>query len=57
MTRNEYIYFLKLLMCSDPYPECCGEDELVYFANRTAKEYGYPDWLEAYHEMEMEEEE
>lgn len=53
MNKQEYRAFLDLLMCSDPYP-CAGQDYLLDLAQRTAVEYGYSDWIEAYHKVESE---
>ena len=55
MNKDEYRKFLDLLMCSDPWPiEDDGEEGqqiLQDYADRKAKEYGWSDWIEAYHQM------
>lgn len=48
MEDFEFRALLDLLMCSDPYP-CDGQTELAAFANRIAVQFGYSDWVEAYH--------
>lgn len=54
MTQEQYLAFLDLLMCSDPWP-ISGEDGerahtlLVEFADAQARERGYRDWIMAYH--------
>ena len=47
---DEFVALLDLLMCSDPYP-CEGQADVVYLANSYAKEYGYPDWIGAFHDL------
>ena len=48
MDSFEFRAFLDLLMCSDPYP-CDGQETMVSFANRLSMDWGYSDWVEAYH--------
>lgn len=53
MDKEEYAAFLDLLMCSDPWP--CGmenEKTLKDLADRKAKEMGYTDWIDAYHQIQ-----
>lgn len=55
MTRIEFRAFLNLLMCSDPWPT--GEEGHVVisaWADKQAKEFGYTDWIDAYHLLKVE---
>lgn len=51
MSIDEYIAFIDLLMCSDPYP-CWGEETLKDMADRQAREYGFTNWIDAWHRIE-----
>lgn len=55
MNSFEYRIFLDLLMCSDPWPIHdglggeYGQDVMTSLANRVGVDYGYSDWIDAYH--------
>lgn len=49
MDSFEFRALLDLLMCSDPYPADAGEDTIKFFANRISLDYGFSDWIDAYH--------
>jgi len=53
LTYWEYRALLVLVMCADPWP---AEDHLRPFVigllNEEAKERGYEDWVQAYHDKE-----
>ena len=45
--------FLRLIMCSDPWPVDCDDSKetLLRFANEQAKLLGYNNWVDAYHKL------
>lgn len=55
MDSMDFRAFLDLLMCSDPWPVHdelggeTGQEALLSVANRMAMDYGFTDWLDAYH--------
>ncbi len=52
MDAYEFRKFLDLLMCCDPWPvagDDHGEDAMKSFANRQSQEWGFTDWIDAYH--------
>ena len=58
MDSMEYRVFLNLLMCSDPWPVHnerggeTGQETMQSLANRIALDYGFTDWIDAYHRHE-----
>ncbi|HHT9145632.1 MAG TPA: hypothetical protein ACFYD4_08130 [Candidatus Wunengus sp. YC61] len=52
MTEEQLKAFLELLMCSDPWPTD-GEGKFILenFADEEAQQYGYTDWISAYHAL------
>jgi len=55
LTNTQYLAFLKLMMCSDPWPvhDGQGEKEMEAFADQEAKSRGYNNWIEAYQEFRI----
>lgn len=51
MNDEEYAAFLRLLMCSDPWPvdDAGTLVTLNGLANKEAVRRGYADWIDAYH--------
>lgn len=50
MTREFYKAVVNMFMCVDPWPLSEKEHiDMVWFLNQAAKDFGYKDWLEAYH--------
>ena len=49
MNSIEYRVFLDLLMCSDPWPLENGQETMQLLAARIGADYGYTDWIDAYH--------
>ena len=55
MDSMEFRAFLDWLMCSDPWPVIDddgnerGHDAIVRVANRYAIDWGFTDWVTAYH--------
>lgn len=55
MTDEQFVAFLGLWMCSDPWPKSLSAKEhatLLDFANSEAKRRGYDGWVHAYHEID-----
>ena len=53
MTPREFREFLTLLMVSDPWPTGVNGELLWRWADHEAKRYGFSNWIEAYHKMEV----
>jgi hypothetical protein len=54
MNKEEFRCFLALLMCSDPWPVTNDPSNQVFlegFADRQAREFGFKDWIDAYHKL------
>jgi len=56
MSDWEFTQFLKLLMCSDPWPMEGDEgvqtkNTLTSWANKEAQKRGFDNWIQAYHEF------
>ena len=49
-TQEELRALLDWFMCSDPFPTAM-RDVIEEWLNRAANEFGYSDWLEAYHAL------
>ncbi len=52
MSDKEFIAFMDLLMCSDPWPvvsEQDSQDVLIELAESEARKRGYRDWISAHH--------
>jgi hypothetical protein len=50
MTREFYKAVLDMFMCADPWPLSKKEhSDMLYYLNQKARDFGYNDWLEAYH--------
>lgn len=52
MTDNQFIAFMELLMCSDPWPLHWGHGLLNDLADEQARARGFSDWIAAYHEFD-----
>lgn len=56
MDDNQYLAFMDLLMCSDPWPVqgdigIYEKEVLEDLANAEARARNFDDWIVAYHEM------
>lgn len=52
MTSYQLANFCELLMVNDPWPlDKNAYQRLTDFANDRAHEYGFVDWIEAYHKL------
>lgn len=54
MDKQELKTFLNLIMASDPWPT--SEEEhltMLNFADKESKAHGFPDWITAFHELEL----
>ena len=55
MNPIEFRAFLDLLMCSDPWPVrdnknvATGDIAMTNYADQVAAEYGFTNWIDAYH--------
>lgn len=50
ITTDEFRQLLNLRMCSDPWAEGVRKDEVDHFFEKVSQEFGYTDWIEAYHQ-------
>lgn len=58
MDDKQFLSFLSLLMCSDPWPVQNDEDgyhNMISLANAEAERRGYKDWIDAYHSFRIDE--
>ena len=53
MTDIEFAAFLRLLMCSDPWPveDADSEASVKAWADGEAARRGFSGWVDAYHQM------
>ena len=57
MRDTEFRAFLDLLMCSDPWPIPDKSSQLILsrYADKVSAQFGYADWIEAYHNLDVSE--
>ena len=55
MRDTEFRCFLDLMMCSDPWPIPNKKSRMILedYADKVSTQFGYNDWIEAYHEFEV----
>lgn len=54
MKAIEYRALLDLMMCSDPWPHGVKREPIEELLDTEARERGFDDWLDAYHNFERE---
>ena len=56
MTDKQFVEFMALLMCSDPWPVHDGGNNQIVMedlADDEAKKRGHDGWIEAFHEFKV----